>query len=146
MGGRRLTACGRVTLTTTNTERSGASTFRIATGSRNGRAEIVLAFDRPVTGVDLTVRDVRVGDTLGDFNVGSPPRLSGGLLQTADGRVTAGAGNTERTSRGTLSWPELDAGELRLSLRHEGKDGDASISVESFRIACRTSPARGSSP
>jgi hypothetical protein len=137
VGGVRLTACGRVTIATTNTERAGATAFGVDHAHPAEPATVTFQFDRPVAAFDLTVGGLRAGDMLGDFNVGNPPRLSGNLIQTADGHVTTGA-QAANTGSGTLSWPELDTREIKLGARG---GATAAFSFERFRATCRTTPA-----
>lgn len=133
-----MTACGRVTLSTTNTISGGnairSDSGRDPGGGRAGRdAAVTFAFDRPILTLDVKVSEIDPDDFLADFNVGSPPRLSGGLIQTADGRVTAGPGSKAAT--GVLSWSEFGTvSEVRFVLRSAP---GGTIVMDAFRVSCR---------
>jgi hypothetical protein len=121
--GTRLTACGRVTVTTTHTERFELASFRKDASAEP--ANVSFAFDRPITTFELTVSHVGKQHALSAFNVGNPPKLSGTLLQTADGKVTAAG----EGGQGTLTWTDLAAQEITFVL------GDAA--VDKFLVDCR---------
>jgi hypothetical protein len=134
LAGVRLTACGRVNLSTTHTVARGGGAFRneVASTGEGRNATVTFTFDRPLSTFDVRVSDVDPDDFLADFNVGSPPRLSGGLIQTADGRVTAGPGG--KAAAGVLSWSEMGTtSEVRFVVRAAA----GSVVVEAFRVTCR---------
>ena len=126
--GTRLTACGRVTVTTTNTERFELASFHKVASAEP--ATVTFGFDRPITSFDLVVSHVDAEHALSGFNVGNPPKLSGTLLQTADGKVIAGA----QGGQGTLTWTDLHTQEITFSLGGADAGGAA---VDKFVVGCR---------
>jgi hypothetical protein len=121
--GTRLTACGRVSVTTTHTERFELASFRKDASAEP--ATVTFAFDRPITTFELTVSHVGRQPGLSAFNVGNPPKLSGTLLQTADGQVTAAS----EGGQGTLTWTDLAAQEIAFVL--------GGAAVDKFLVGCR---------
>lgn len=132
VAGTRLTACGRVTVTTTHTERVELASFRKVASPEP--ATVAFAFDRPIEAFDLAVSHVDAEHHLSGFNVGNPPRLSGTLLQTADGKVTADPSRGAEGGQGTLIWTELNTQEVTFLLG--GPDGNGVV-VDKFLVACR---------
>ena len=114
VGGTRLTACGRVTVTTTHTERFELASFRKVASPEP--AAVAFGFDRPIDAFELTVSHVDAEHELAGFNVGNPPKLSGTLLQTADGKVTAERARGADGGQGTLSWSDLNTQEITFAL------------------------------
>ena len=130
--GTRLTACGRVTVTTTNTERFDLASFRKVASAEP--ATVTFGFDRPITSFDLTVSHVGADNALSGFNVGNPPKLSGTLIQTADGKVTADRARGAEGGQGTLTWTALHTQELTFALGGADAGGAA---VDRFVVGCR---------
>jgi hypothetical protein len=132
--GTRLTACGRVTVTTTHTERFDLASFRRIASPEP--AKVAFGFDRPIETFDLTVSHVGAEHHLSGFNVGNPPKLAGTLLQTADGKVTAerSRGLVADGGQGTLSWAGLNVQELTFVLDGAGPGG---VAVDKFFVTCR---------
>ena len=130
--GTRLTACGRLTLSSTNTERAGIVSFR---NRPAGPAAVVrFAFDRPIHQFELTVSHVRADERLSGFNVESPTKLSGTLVETADGQVTTSRPQPADDGAGTLTWPELETREISFAI---GGAAGSVVSVDRFAVAYR---------
>jgi hypothetical protein len=119
-------------LSSTNTERAGVTSFRNRPSGAS--ATVTFAFDRPVHRFELSVSQVRSDERLSGFNVGSPPKVSGTLVQTADGQVTTSRPHPANDGQGTLSWPELETREIRFAI---GGAPDGVVSVDRFSVACR---------
>lgn len=133
VAGTRLTACGRVTVTTTNTERFDLASFRKVAAAEP--AAVTFTFDRPISSFDLVVSHVGPEHALSGFNVGNPPKLSGTLIQTADGKVTADRARGAEGGQGTLTWTDLQTQELTFALGGPANAGGAA--VDKFVVGCR---------
>ena len=132
IAGTRLTACGRVALSTTRTERAGAASFR---NDPSGQpATVAFTFDRAVGMFEVAVSRVGADDRLAEFNVDSPDKLSGALIQTADGQVTGVGAAQPAGGSGRLIWTTLNALAIRFTIR--SPPGGA-VSVDGFAVACR---------
>lgn len=132
VAGTRLTACGRVTVTTTNTQRFELASFR--KGPSPELATVAFGFDRLIEGFDLVVGHVDADHPVSSFNVGNPPQLSGALLQTADGKVTADRARGAEGGQGTLTWTDLSTQEVTFAL---GGPAGGGVVVDKFFVACR---------
>ena len=104
---------------------------------------MAFAFDRPIRAFELTVSQVGAERRLLGFNVGPPPRLSGTLIQTADGQVTTerrgaadrvGAPQALGDGHGTLTWTDLDSLPPEITLAVGG--AGAGPLFEHFGVSC----------
>ena len=131
VSGTRLTACGKLTVSTTNTERFGTGSFRNDLSGKD--AKVALTFDRPIRTFDLAVSYVRADEYLAGFNVETPQRLSGTLTQTANGRVTTSHPFPADDGAGSLSWLNLQTREVELVV---GGPRGSAIAIDAFFVAC----------
>ena len=120
------TACGELTLTSTNTEPWGDGGFRSVPGG--DPAVVILTFSGPVSALHLSARLSGSKAYLAGFGV-RPSRVVGAEFDGKAVRVPEGAD----ASTALLSWFGLDADALALVMG--GKDR-ATVLIDGYGIAC----------
>jgi hypothetical protein len=127
-----------VTLTTSNTQPFGSSSFRDLLNT--SPAPVSFAFSAPISEFTLTVSRILPPDEfLTGFNIGNPTSLSGDLANIG-GVITSSVPGDFGT--GTLSWTGLDTTSITFIIGNLASSTRApALAVDSFSINSAPNPA-----
>ena len=130
MSGSVMTACGRVSFSTTNTEVMRGFAFRNIPSA--GDAEIHVTFDEPLTELSLSVGWVQRGEYLARFSI--PPTSVSGTLVRQGAAITTSRPYPADDGRGDVLW--LNPPSSGVSFVLGGPPGTA-IGIDGFDVVCR---------
>ena len=123
------TACGIMTLVSTNTEPYRNTSFR---DLLNGdEAEIRLTFEKPVRSFHLKVNYIRADEYLDGFNI--PPTVLSGTLMREGSRVTTNLAFPSDRGSGIISWHDINTTSLSFVL---GGPAGTALAVEGYTMEC----------
>jgi len=120
------------TVSSTNTELFGMTSFRDNTGSV---ATVTIGFSHVITSFSLDVSFVRNDEFINSFNIGNPTSLSGDLVQVTEGVSTSNIGDS---GAGSISWTGLNTNSISFSI--ETPVG-AALAVDSFEATAVPEPS-----